>query len=91
MVGTVIVEMVDEKNVVVIVLEVEGIMYVIDVVFLVVMVGKNKGLGEDFLPIVVITSPMKVGVSLNIVIIVVLIRNEVCVEVNLIVVVFTVE
>ena len=46
MVGTVIVEMVDEKNVVVIVLEVEGIMYVVDVVFLVVMVGKNKGLVE---------------------------------------------
>ena len=46
MVGTVIIEMVDEKNVVVIVLEVEGIMYVVDVVFLVVMVGKNKGLVE---------------------------------------------
>ena len=46
---------------------------------------------EDFLPIVVITSPMKVGVSLNIVIIVVLIIDEVFVEVNLIVVVFTVE
>ena len=46
MVGTLIVEMVDEKNVVVIVLEGEGIMYVVDVVFLVVMVGKNKGLGE---------------------------------------------
>ena len=46
MVGTLIVEMVDEKNVVVIVLEGEGIMYVVDVVFLVVMVGKNKGLVE---------------------------------------------
>ena len=46
LVGTVIIEMVDEKNVVVIVLEVEGIMYVVDVVFLVVMVGKNKGLVE---------------------------------------------
>ena len=46
---------------------------------------------EDFLPIVVITSPMKVGVSLNIVIIVVLIKDEVFVEVNLIVVVFNVE
>ena len=41
MVGTVIVVMVDEKRV-----EVEGIMYVVDVVFLVVMVGKNKGLVE---------------------------------------------
>lgn len=40
--------MVDEKKVVVIVLEVEGIMYVVDDVFriLVVIVGKNRGLVE---------------------------------------------
>ena len=55
------------------------------------MVSLNIIQREDFLPIVVITSPMKVGVSLNIVIIVVLIIDEVFVEVNLIVVVFTVE
>lgn len=43
-----IIEMVDEKKVVVIVLEVEGIMYVVDDVFriLVVIVGKNRGLVE---------------------------------------------
>ena len=40
--------MVDEKKVVVIVLEVEGIMYVVGDVFLilVVIVGKNRGLVE---------------------------------------------
>ena len=40
--------MVDEKKVVVIVLEVDGIMYVVDDVFriLVVIVGKNRGLVE---------------------------------------------
>ena len=40
--------MVDIKKVVVIVLEVEGIMYVVDDVFriLVVIVGKNRGLVE---------------------------------------------
>ena len=43
-----IIEMVDEKKVVVIVLEVEGIMYVVGDVFLilVVIVGKNRGLVE---------------------------------------------